>query len=933
MGIFSSRVQPDSKSSQATALTMEGLEKSDPWVNLQGPKSEAAKKFQGFTYPAFILIDDKHFLPRTLDKNQPGPKLSFGVYGGSIAPRLFLQLKVAGSNLRKTSQMKVEFFPGISGQFDGIEVKRVQKPRRAQEQRSDCKLRQSGNTKEQNISQCSAGNEMEPGSENSGYIKIILHNAGGIGTGLDLDRPDFDLVTKRTIKALRVVTRGRLHSYSIIVEANIHTKDEATAFQSKLKCLITRDPWWPYMRGPGQAMCDYLRMVPRSTVESRSEGLVRYPAENSYATPTEAHIKLSYGIFLEHRHKREQLHKKFEDEDDEEDEEALKKALEKADRFVNCQLKAIAMAYGPNRHEVTDQWMPTLLNHGVLDLSLSGLTGTIPKLTEENFNRVSEKVKQAYCWNKDQLQAIDLCTKELRGRVGMIMGIPGSGRTTTLAGLACLYKLCGAKVIMFAPTVSTARALANKVEDFYTNVLRQSRRDLYILIPGGKMYETLEGGKTPGRPDQKTLMVTTLGTVCYSEIFKNFEKSAERIMVLYDDAFHILEPEMLATIFAIHDISKILGLVCVMDFKEWYTDVSTQTDPSRQMRDLRGRDHYQQFLDFLKGYETRFDACPSNLKDFNPRGQCDLLYGRNEFADQIALSLPARLLRQGFPAAELKKQERMTSELANFPFQRSYKSIQPPPSFTYRDPSIGPAFLNIVLKWLGTKSPRSRVLFVEVPKSFSKKFYGESQSRINKPNAGTVADLLACIYKSDPKMLKEMALITPYSDQRRMYNEMVIPELVKKLSKELRTYITGSDFPEAKSIERMRGHEVKYVIYDIVITAGDKSHGLGIVTDNFFAHVASTRAREMFLIFGSEELLNTFPNFWQCLNEFDGKPHRPLPYIAEYVQTLDSKGLRVEAPEGKGYEGYYDPPEEAYKTGPIGDPIWEKSCSREEAEW
>lgn len=94
---------------------MDQLKETDPWVNLQGARSPPAERFLGFACPAVILQGGGRILPQPFERDQKGCRLSFGLSGGHIAPRIVLQLKIAGSNLRKTSEVKLEFFPSVSG--------------------------------------------------------------------------------------------------------------------------------------------------------------------------------------------------------------------------------------------------------------------------------------------------------------------------------------------------------------------------------------------------------------------------------------------------------------------------------------------------------------------------------------------------------------------------------------------------------------------------------------------------------------------------------------------------------------------------------------------------------------------------------------------------------------------------------------------------
>lgn len=746
----------------------------------------------------------------------------------------------------------------------------------------------------------------------SKLIEITLHFNEGIGTGLDTTLPEFGSVTNRTLEALRDVKRKKVSCLKILIKNDPKTQNRLNAFIERLDRYKADNLWRPYRDAKGTPLCGYLKMVPRKTVESYSDGLFRYPAQNSFACLEEARIKLSYGVFLEHRQKRSQLYRKYKNQT----------PNRSVDDFVQYQLEALSCVYGRTPNE----WTATLLNHEVMALPITDPLGGTPGLNEDGIAQKRKGVLKAFPWNEDQIRAVD-STRSSRGRVGIIVGPSGTGRTTTLAGIACLYKACGASVMMFAPSPSAATALADTFRALCIKALGSlPTEDLCVLVSNESSYMDLIRERQTGRPFKPTVMVTTPNTVCYTNIFRKFEKRARAVIILHDDAFHITEPEMLATIFAIKSPTKRLGLVCVMDLKEWYIDISTQTDPTRQMRrkDEKSSSHFTQFLNFFYHATLKDGSHPTNLKGFEPKGEFDFVYGRNEFADQLGLSLPARLLRQGFPATVLRKQERMAIKLTKFPYHRSYKSIQPPPNFIYRDSMVTPAISNIVAKWLGKESLRAPVLFVKVPNSICVKDYEHTKSKRNEPNAATVADLLAAIFRSTDKALSQTALITPYADQCRIHNDAVLPKLARSLSADI------NQLPEARTVDSMRGREAKYVIYDLVVTSSDKSHGIGIVMDNYLAHLALTRAQEMFIIFGSEKLLTVFPSFWVCLNQFDGKPGRELPYIAEYVRELAEYGLDFTAPVVEVPKYNYVAPDWAHREDTEFDAYWERDFAREE---
>ncbi|KAL9623236.1 MAG: hypothetical protein Q9160_002551 [Pyrenula sp. 1 TL-2023] len=892
---------------------MEQLSKSDPWVDLQGPECDAAKKFLGFTCPAVIHSGDL-ILPRPLDEKGPGPVLSFGFWGGHIAPRIVLQLKVSGSNLRKTTDIKVEIFPSHPRHLEKLDVVPIGRRTRLV---GPC---EHGKAEDKNDGQGSCGGrdptQNKHGSSRKSLFSIDLYNVSGIGSGLDISPQDFDRVTRLTLNELRLIAQGKFDRLKITINADPASQKGLLALKERLEDYKKRLPWWPYRDINGKAMCSFMNMVSRKTVQGRSGGLIRYTSQNSFASPTEAFIKLSYGAFLEHRTKRAQEIRKYKD----------RPPNVHVDEVVEHRLRAIALAYGPDRHETSKKFLRTLLNHEVQALRLfSPLSGTT-HLTEQHATVRRKPVIDAFSWNEDQLRAIDMGCRSLRGYVGLIAGPSGSGRTTTLAGLACAYRACDASVMMFAPTASAARALKDKTYTLFTKTFgRTPWHEIYALIPGDPNYKDVERGAMPEEVAKAEILITVPCATRFPAISKTFAESARATVIMHDDAYHFQEADMLATIFTVCPL-KIIGLICILDLKEWYMDVATKTDPFRQMRrkEDKKNSHYQQFLDFFY-YNSTGDKYPTNLEGFEPKGEYDFIYGRSEFADQIGLCLPTRLSRQGFPVTVLSRQERMTPKLAAFPDQRSYKGIQPPPKFTHRESTESPRILNIIYDWLGIAPRDSPVMFINVPKSLCYKDRHRAESKKNEPNAGAISNLLAFIDKKSPAELEETVILVPYADQYRLYAEKVLPRLAVELG------TSTENLPKATTVESMRGHEAKYIIYDLVVTSGDRSHGMGIVMDNFLAHLASTRASEAFIIFGSEDILNVFPQFWACLNEFERKRGRPLPYIAEYVLELARKRLVFQAPVEE-YTSYgFQSDERWHRPQSETHAVWEKSFAREEA--
>jgi hypothetical protein len=110
----------------------------------------------------------------------------------------------------------------------------------------------------------------------------------------------------------------------------------------------------------------------------------------------------------------------------------------------------------------------------------------------------------------------------------------------------------------------------------------------------------------------------------------------------------------------------------------------------------------------------------------------------------------------------------------------------------------------------------------------------------------------------------------------------------------------------------MRGHQAPIIIYDLVVTCGDASHGVGIVAEEFRANIAATRATDVLIIVGSSQILTSFPGFWTELMRFKNTSE-PLPYIVSYIKALDGEGLHFTAPTRNGRLAAYLQPKHCWK--------------------
>ena len=183
----------------------------------------------------------------------------------------------------------------------------------------------------------------------------------------------------------------------------------------------------------------------------------------------------------------------------------------------------------------------------------------------------------------------------------------------------------------------------------------------------------------------------------------------------------------------------------------------------------------------------------------------------------------------------------------------------------------------------------------------------KTESKSNLRNVHVVGELL--VHNIDLKGIKaaDIKVITPYADQVRCYEQHF-----KDLASKFEATVRREDLPEVLTVDRMRGKEASVIIYDLTVTCGDKSHGIGIVADELRAHIASTRAKDMFVIVGSWAILGIFPRFWQGLSTRMKKDGRPLPYIVEYARQLKMANLLFDAPTSRLGYTIYNPPKKLW---------------------
>lgn len=183
------------------------------------------------------------------------------------------------------------------------------------------------------------------------------------------------------------------------------------------------------------------------------------------------------------------------------------------------------------------------------------------------------------------------------------------------------------------------------------------------------------------------------------------------------------------------------------------------------------------------------------------------------------------------------------------------------------------------------------VIFLEASRGQNvciKERHTTNSKRYNR-NVDVVYDLLVRIHRAKAIDANDVKIVTQYENQSRLYN-------LEYDNRARESDVTGKGLPQVVTLDTLRGHQAKVIIYDVVVTCGDKQHGLGIVNNELRACIAATRAIDTLIIVGSRELVTTFPGFWSWMNRRTGASDNPLPLIVRDVKSLGGAGLSVEPP-------------------------------------
>lgn len=831
---------------------MKRLNKDDPLIEMSSPVSKEAKNFAGsaptpaqFCLPVSV---DAVLLPKSLDWPGTGIHLSLQIFGGVCAKRIRITSKIAGANIKKLHECRLEFFAGQTGQVSNLTYQKIPST-------------SNGGPK-----------------PSTGMLVITWGTLGGYGTGLDVSVSSLDAESQRTLTYMKSQTREALAKTT---KLTLIARD-VDGLETELEKLTTSTgiakTWSPYLDAAGVPKFELLQMSKRKDIKSESGGLFRIPSKNSFVTIEEAHVIFANGICLEYR-------------------VAPSHDLRTAWPFTRNQLdylpiilKALRKLFLQSAAPHITRWWPVILNQAIEKLEvLKPLS--VPGLDQSASEAEWKNVEEIFPWTDEQKKAIRN-SQTMYGGVSIIEGAPGSGKTVTLAGIAVAYLASGFSVLLLASTHAAAKmagqVLAGLLEAYDVQNPGQSLSEgLVRLCPGEGDFDRIKHDKNRGgRPlfRNARVIVSTTNAICSKEVTSYFGESSRKVMVMHDESHLLLEPELWATMFSLSASWKVKGLVMTCDAKEWPPSVATQA-PVVKNCVKEGHNHWG--LGGLLGVYLRAQREGTQLPAEDcQRTECIYEYhgGLNEFADQIGLPFVHRLLRQGFPSTMLQDQHRMPAALTKIPDKLVYKTRLSSRKSHVMPPDIS-RFHGVLRQWLGEEASGKdmSVIFLEAScgKEQCIKERKSTKSKRNPRNVTVTYDLLLQNDMVRAVPAKDIKIIVQFKDQQRLYAQYFAE----------RTDIAPENLPTVLTLDTFRGAQSRVVIYDLVVTCGDDSHGLGIVANEFRANIAATRASETFIIVGSRELVDVFPSFWPWFCQRAGTPGEPLPYIVQYAKMLKDAGL------------------------------------------
>ena len=856
----SQKVPGDELSSPSNSEIAE-LNDRDQFIDLAGPETTASKDFRGTNQARCQFIKLFAYksvrIPAKLNAGESKIQLSFQISGGKLAKKFTITLKVAGANVKKLHECKLEFLLGTEGQVGNLDYAPPI------EKCSDAELKNSASS-----------------------VVVSFMTNGAHVTGLDIYDPAFNEEVNAVLRHMQSLAIGSLAEpvhvmLSVLGTGDIHNElaklkaDSMRTINNNYKLAV---PWKPYLCDNSEPACFWGGFPDRKEIEEYSNGIVPVPAKNSFTSTTEAHVVLANGMYLEYRNSpRDGVRSSW-------------PSIDAESVYLKLQLDSLNILFSATASKKIRQWWPVLLNQAVTELRISNPLAA-PYVAPRTSVTVIEKIEAAFPWSDDQKDALKM-SGQLFGKVGILEGAPGTGKTLILAALALIYASCGLPVLLFGPTTSQARALDMALTLLMDKVSFESKWGPEVL----GLYAGCTVFRAPSQVIEAALqtasiVVTTPNAVCSPELLHKFGRDKAKIMILHDDAHLVPESELLATMFAPSYREKVEGLVMTADVKEWPLSIATLA-PMRRVCKTESHMHphegqiYGRYLECVRKHK----AVP---KPFLLDAQCQIEYlgGHNEFAEQTGLPLVSRLMRQQFRTYKLHNQHRMPLALSLIPSQLLYGDRLS----ARHDPSLPDDIkkLHAILReWIGSAAnnkPMSAV-FIEASKGEGLCIKNDkTTSKHNHRYVDVVYDLVLRIHRAKAIPSDDIKIMTQLKDQETLYEQ----EFKHRATM---SGVKRQDLPGVFTVDALRGLQSRVIIYDLVVTCGDARHGLGILNNEMRANVAATRASDTLIIIGSSELVEIFPDFWQWMSLQEGIPTEPLPYNVEYVVKLKKDGLSFKPP-------------------------------------
>lgn len=217
----------------------------------------------------------------------------------------------------------------------------------------------------------------------------------------------------------------------------------------------------------------------------------------------------------------------------------------------------------------------------------------------------------------------------------------------------------------------------------------------------------------------------------------------------------------------------------------------------------------------------------------------------NEFGAQINRSLLDRHLQNHPPAVSLNTQYRMHPGLSSFPNWFTYNgrlqngalcaSIQVEPIIDTRLKQWAKAYVHPIYA-IDKDDKFSRLFGINVANKSCKTERNKMTS--SRFNHGHVRAVLFALFSEKPYPKSEITIITPYSAQRALYNE-VLRDL------HMATNLPFAELPHVETVDSMQGHVSDVVIVDWVVGYYDR---LGFLKDDRRVNVALTRCRSSLIV-------------------------------------------------------------------------------------